>query len=375
MRILLINYEYPPLGGGAANATMFLGHALADAGHEVTVLTSGAAGLAALETARGVRVVRLPALRRARHGSNTIEMGAFLACALARAKSVATQSGAQGVVAFFSLPCGPVAWRLGASLGLPYVVSLRGGDVPGFDAAVAWVHRLATPLRRTVLRGARAVIANSASLGALAERADPIRVQVIPNGVDTELFAPATTPGRAAGGPLRVVFVGRLTAQKNVELLLRELAGLGSAPARLDIVGDGPERSRLQALASRLGLADRVAWHGWRDKREIAGIHRDCDCLVNPSRFEGMPNAVLEAMAAGLPVVASDIGGNNELVRDGDTGYLFPLERDGALGERIARLAGDPARRRAMGERAREVAVRSHSWARAAEAYMALLQR
>jgi len=117
-----------------------------------------------------------------------------------------------------------------------------------------------------------------------------------------------------------------------------------------------------------------VTWHGWQGKRETAELYRRAACLVNPSRYEGLPNAVLEAMASGLPVIASDVGGNNEIVEHEANGLLFPLEREGALAECLARLARDPDARLAMGARARERVRERHSWTHAARAYAAMLQ-
>jgi glycosyltransferase involved in cell wall biosynthesis len=377
MRILLVNYEYPPLGGGAANATMFLGRALVALGHEPLVLTAGSAGLPGDEVEDGVRVVRVAALRKAWDRSNPVEMASFLVAAAWRARSLAREHGTEAVIAFFTLPSGPVAWLLEATQGLPYVVSLRGGDVPGLVARIGWLHSLATPLRRMVLRGARAVVANSESLAELSRRADPVAVQVIPNGVDCDFFRPDGA-GPPPGQRLRLIAVGRLLDEhKNVSALLRALGAL--APElrdrfTLDVVGDGPDRARLESLAASLGVAGCVAWHGWCDKRLTAGLYRRAACFVNPSRYEGLPNTVLEAMASGLPVIASDVGGNNEAVVQGVTGWLFPLEREGALGECLARLAADEPARHAMGERARERALEHYSWAHVAQAYAALLQ-
>jgi glycosyltransferase involved in cell wall biosynthesis len=307
LRILLVNYEYPPMGGGAANATMFIGRAMRRLGHEVTVLTGRGAGLEAEAQDEGVRIVRIRVLRRSHDRSNALEMASFLVSACLSIRRQAAAACPDGVIAFFTVPSGPAAWLLNAMRGVPYVVSLRGGDVPGLVSRIGWIHRLIAPVRRAVLRGACAVVANSKALRELSEAGDPIPVQVIPNGVDADEFHPS--PEAAREGPLRLLFVGRLDDDhKNLSLLLREMAGTG---AKLDIVGDGPDQQALHALSVSLGLAQRVTWHGWREKAYVARLYRESSCLVNPSRYEGMPNVVLEAMASGLPVIASDVGGNN----------------------------------------------------------------
>ena len=102
----------------------------------------------------------------------------------------------EGIVAFFSIPSGPAAWWAHRATGVPYIVSLRGGDVPGAEAGLGSVHRFLTPFRRCILRSARSVVANSPGLQTLAEKADPGPVRLIPNGVDTEHFSPAAAPPR-----------------------------------------------------------------------------------------------------------------------------------------------------------------------------------
>lgn len=369
-----MNFEYPPLGGGAANATLFMARAFADLGHEPTVLTSAMPGLPRAEAADGVRVLRLRALRRAPDRTNVREMASFMLASLLGARKVAITGRIEGVVAFFTIPCGPAAWLLNRMMGLPYVVSLRGGDVPGHVPEIRLFHTIVTPLRRAVLGRARAVIANAPGLARKSESRDPVPVHVIPNGVDTEVFQPSRT-SEARGERFRILFVGRLHELKNIHMVLRSAARLEAdgIAVSIDLVGDGPERPALEALAAELGLAPRVTWHGWRPKDEVAALYRRASCLVNPSRYEGMPNTVLEAMASGLPVVASDVGGNNDLVRSSETGFLFPLADPQALTRALGELARDPALRERMGARARALAVSDYSWQGVAARYLDLL--
>jgi glycosyltransferase involved in cell wall biosynthesis len=377
LRILLVNYEYPPLGGGGANATFSIARALAKLGHEPTVLTSAFAQLPQSAHEDGVSIVRIPAIRNAVDRSNPIEMASFLWSALWRVRRIAEGRCIQGVIAFFTIPCGPVGWLLKRSLGLPYVVSLRGGDVPGMVRGIGAVHWALTPFRRAALRGAHAVVANSESLARLSEAADPVPVRVIPNGVDADFYAPDPHIGTLIDPVFRILFVGRLQEQKNVAMLLRVLADLreqGITPMHVDIVGDGPLRNELAELAQSLGLSAQVVWHRWCGKEQVAVMYRRASCFVNPSFYEGMPNTVLEAMASGLPVVASDIGGHNELVVPGVTGFLFDLAKPGELGRSLIKLSESRDLRRTLGAAARRAVLAGHSWVRVAARYADLLE-
>jgi glycosyltransferase involved in cell wall biosynthesis len=232
------------------------------------------------------------------------------------------------ILIFFLLPSGPIGAIAKLFFGLPYVVSLRGGDVPGLVSQLNLIHKTVAPLRHFVLKHARAVVANSDGLRKLSEAADRYPIRVIPNGVDADFFRPDRTGFRPdrSHGPLRILFVGRFQEQKNLPFLLRQFARLPLGRFELHLVGDGPQKKTLRDLAKQLGIEGSIVWHGWMPRAALPQVYQSADCLVNPSLYEGMPNAVLEAMACGLPVVASKVPGNDALVLDGETGFLFELE-------------------------------------------------
>jgi glycosyltransferase involved in cell wall biosynthesis len=155
-----------------------------------------------------------------------------------------------------------------------------------------------------------------------------------------------------AAGPI-IGSAGRLTDQKGYDLLIRALSGLPGA--RLVLVGDGPQRGALEGLAVQLGVADRLHITGWiADARaHLPGF----DVFALPSRWEGMPLGIIEAMHAGLPVVASDVGSVVEAVSDGESGFVVPADDLAALQARLAALLADPQLRGRMGERGRRLAA------------------
>lgn len=375
-RLLLLNYEYPPLGGGAANATACTARELARRGVAVEVLTSAFDDLPACETTPdGVTVRRIPTLRRRRDRSSVLEMLAFLASSMIAVPCAVRRFRPDAVIAYFGLPCGPAAGLARVLCGVPYVVSLRGGDVPGFQyEGIGVYHRLAGPVIRAVWRKAAAVVANSDGLAALARRFAPeVPVTVVPNGVDATLFTPVAENRKHTDGPLRLLVVGRLVRQKGVDCLLDAMARLPDpAVVALTVVGDGPARPELEAQAARLGLSGRVAFVGWRGRDELPGLYQTADVFVLPSRDEGMPNVVLEAMACGLPVVATDIPGSRDLVVDGETGVLMAVDDTAALHAALAQLAADPQARQRMGTAGRQRVAEHFSWGAVAAAYLAL---
>ena len=214
-----------------------------------------------------------------------------------------------------------------------------------------------------VLRAAAGVLVLTDSQRAFVRevyRVPPERVFVVPNGVGPEFFRPVPhTPSEH--GALRLLFVGRLSAQKNVSRLLRAMSLVREA-VQLDVVGDGELHGRLLLEAERLGLSAagprRVRFVGTLLREDLVRAYAEADAFVLPSDREGMPLVVLEAMASALPVLATDVPGTAELVRG--TGLLTAPE-PGALAEAIDRVALDPALRLDLA-RASERAARGYSW-------------
>jgi glycosyltransferase involved in cell wall biosynthesis len=190
--------------------------------------------------------------------------------------------------------------------------------------------------------------------------------------VDTDVFCPAQSNVARKTEALRILFVGRFHDQKNLPFLFKQAAQLPPNTFELHLVGDGPQRQHLKRLAAELGIAAAITWHGWIDRVSLPGIYQNADCLVNPSLYEGMPNVVLEAMACGLPIIASKVPGNEELVLDGETGFVFSLAEPDVLAKILERLTVDRALCLRLGSKARAHVTESFSWRSVAQAYVSL---
>jgi glycosyltransferase involved in cell wall biosynthesis len=370
MKILLINSEYPPIGGGASNASANLAREFVRLGHDVAVLTSSFGDLARKETIDGVHIVRLPSLRSRADRSSTIEQISFMLSASILGLGMRIGWRPDIVLAFFGAPSGVAPWLWSYFSRTPYIVSLRGGDVPGFRPYdFSRQHRILSPLLRAVWKRAAAVVANSAGLRELANKFQPnAEVNVIPNGVDPDVFRSEPRDWN----PARLLFVGRVVYQKGLDTLFNALAGLKDSSWELSIAGDGPRVGDLKAQASALGITEKIRFLGWQSSSQLPGVLLSANLFVHPSRHEGMPNALLEAMASGLPAVATRIAGNEELVIP-ETGVLVPAEDTDALRAALVPLIADPALRERMGRAARKRVTAEYSWRQVAQAYLDLM--
>jgi glycosyltransferase involved in cell wall biosynthesis len=372
-RILIINSEFPPVGGGAGNASAHIATKLTELGYDITILTSRFANYPNDIVQDGYRLIRIRAGRRKKDRSSPFEQLFFLFSATLHAISLIRTWKPDAIVSFFGIPCGAVAWIIKGFTGIPYLVSLRGGDVPGFRPYdFALYHRLVSPILHRIWRQADFLIANSQGLQKLATRFDKeAEIQVITNGVDLDMFS---VPKNRKWESPRLLFVGRLVYQKGIDILIKALGRLKDYEWRLDLVGDGPHLPDLERLAKDFGIAERIKYRGWVDKEVIIDEYSSANLFVFPSRHEGMPNAVLEAMACGLPVVATDIAGNEELVIQGETGFLIPPENPDALSDVLRNLFLDPLMGKKMGMESRRRVENYYSWDGVASQYARILQ-
>jgi glycosyltransferase involved in cell wall biosynthesis len=367
---LLINYEFPPLGGGAASATRNLGAALSRRGNRVVILTSAYKQHRGVSEEDGMTVVRVPAWRTSIHRSGIIQMTAYILSSSLQAQTVAKKYNVERVLAFFSIPGGVVARWLQCRRSIPYAVSLRGGDVPGTEPGLRLFYKVLTSLRRNIIRHARYVTAPSVGLKQLSERADPVTVQVIPNGVDCDYFKPGPQTEHSS---LTLLSVGRLHRQKNVQRMLEVLLAIrdqSGLPATARVIGDGPERKNLEKFARQHDLTGAVSFEGWLPRSQVAAAYRSATVLVQLSSYEGMSNTILEALASGLPVAASRIPENMELIEPDANGLLFgPQEKVSKIAQAIVRLYQSANLRTQMSLQARKRVIEKYTWDRVAEMY------
>lgn len=292
----------------------------------------------------------------------------YVASASARATSLARSGRFDVLHAFWPFPHalpGMIARRLS---GVPLVSTFFGAELHWLPSRHHWA-RLAV---REIVAASDATTAISSftarELEAIAPAAAPV---VIP-------FGAAITPRATSSedrvpyaiAPTELLFVGRLVPRKGVDVLLRALATPRLSETRLTIVGDGSERTPLESLAAALGVSSRVTFDGTVSATQLDARFRNCDALVLPavddplSGTEGLGVVLIEALAYGRPVVASDIGGIPDVVRNGETGLLVPPGDPEALAIALASLADAPDRAQAFGDAGRRDVAERFSWSR-----------
>lgn len=373
MRLLFVNYEFPPVGGGASFASVAMARELRSLGHEIGFLTAanGTANGSA-DSLDGIHIHRVPAWRRGVHDVGMLGALSFICAAAGQLPNIMRRGRYDACHYYFGLPTGLLSRLPGFHRQKPYVISLRGSDVPGYEPTLALWHKALLPVTRRIWRGAYRVVANSDDLRSLALAAVPAQaIDVIHNGVDVlQRHRPAREP--QAG--VRILSVGRLIERKGLDTLIEAVAALRSEPVLLDIAGDGPCLAQLQQLARRRGIGDRVTFHGYVRHEQLADLYAQADLFVLPSRAESCSMALLEAMGAGLPIVATRVGGTPELVEHGLNGLLTPADDPAELAAALSQLVRDAPRRAAFAAASTRLAQERFSWRAAALRYEAIFR-
>lgn len=267
--------------------------------------------------------------------------------------------------------CGAIAGLAGLLTRRPVITTLRGSDVMRLDRS-----KPARWLLAVTLWTNKQVVCVSSDIENQIRRLFPRmgeRVRTIPNGVDDQFLSLSHLGHNRP--ELHLVAVGSLIPRKALDVAISAVARLQNSKIYLIVVGDGPERPRLEALIEEHALGDQVRLLGAQPPHAIPGFLENADALVLTSRHEGRPNVVIEAMAAGLPVVATAIPGVRELVPDGEVGLLFEPGDIAGLAAHLGRLLEEPDLRRELGQAGRRrVLGLGLSWDRAASAYCDLYQ-
>ena len=350
MRILFLNYEYPPLGGGGGVVMAALARELARS-HAVTVLTSGGLGLPAEAQEGGVRVLRVPVFfRRELAVANLPSMLAYLPMAGLRAARARLKGQFDVINTHFVVPTGPIGQWLAYRYGVPNVLSLHGGDL--YDPSKASSphrHALLRALVRRLLHQADALVGQSRdTLKRVAEIYGETRhAELIPLGIERPPRiepAPREAFGLTADSFVMVT-VGRLVARKAASQLVDALRAADRPRAHLLVIGDGPDAAAIQRRAAELGVGERVHLLGQvSEERKFQALHL-ADAFVSTSQHEGFGLVFLEAMACGLPVVCYDRGGQTDFLASGRTGSVVALNDLAAFTRAIVALHDDPAAR------------------------------
>ncbi len=342
MRILVLTHEYPPVGGGGAKIIEDLCRGLANRGHELRVLTTHLDGIPREEEVDNVQIFRLPCGREVPYRARFNEMARYVASSFWQGLRLVRLWKPDIMHVHFAVPAGASALGLSILTRVPYILTIHGGDVPGGapEKTGGWF-RVVYPFTPPIWRSAARIVAVSKYTRELALQHYPVEIQVINNGFDLE----ALNPGEIeVGNPPRVIWAGRFMAEKNPLQVVRTLADLRHISWKCVMIGDGPVKPQVESEIARLNLSDRIVVPGWMSQEEVMAWFAKSDVLFMPSFNEGLPIVGLQALALGLAIVATSVGGLLELVEHHQNGYLVESATGDGFVKPLKNLLSDPLR-------------------------------
>ncbi len=321
MNILVLTYEYPPIGGGAGRVVQALAEVWSARGNTVSILTSGEKGQTGIDLNESVRIIRVAAGRSSVFRSSPRQMVYWAWSAWQYLKK--HPEPYQVVVANFLLPGGLLALQARQSKGWPYLILTHGHDVPGAaPEEMRYFHAALRPLLKKIGSNASAIVALNSQLRDLLVNFLPekkTQIHLLPNGLDG-VNVRERSPGQ---GEIRLVWAGRLVDQKRPEFVLRLLEE-SSFAFRLDIFGDGPLRKNIERRISVHPNKASIYLHGFVTRKNWLDYLDQADLLLHTARFEAMSLVQLEACSRGVFVVSSPVGGMDAWLIPGVNGQELP---------------------------------------------------
>ncbi|MCD6226142.1 glycosyltransferase family 4 protein [bacterium] len=370
-RILMLNYEFPPLGGGAANANYYLLKEFARFKElKVDLITSSTERFKKQKFSPNITIYFLDIGKRRKnlHYQTNKDLIIYSIKSYLLARKLLKKNSYDMIHAWFGIPCGFVAMLLKK----PYIVSLRGSDVPFYNPRFYWLDKIIFKhLSKIIWKKSKAVIANSQGLKKLAQKTAPYqKIKVIYNGIDTNEFKP--TKNKTMSKKLKILCVARLIERKGIKYLLKALGSLKKKDFILTIIGDGEEKRTLVQLTKELRIDKKVKFLGPVPHSKIARHYQKNDLFILPSLNEGMSNTVLEAMACGLPIITTKVGGAKELIKD--NGFIIKPKSVLALVDTIKKYLANPKLLATHGKNSQKKA-KQMTWNKAAKSYLKIYQK
>jgi glycosyltransferase involved in cell wall biosynthesis len=362
IKLCLISHLYPAdLSDYKGVFVKDLAVSLASKGNEVHVVTPMRPGASVYEFADNVHVNRFRFFGWKKgqqlgqvNGLPLIMLGSLVLAGLVKTVNVSFVHKPDLLHAYWVVPGGFIAAVAGWIIRIPSVATAAGSDL-NIAARNKMIARFATVTFRLLA----ALICVSRPLMKTALDLGMVRSKVIhipgPVGIDMQTYASPACEFPRTSDPLQLLYVGNLEAPKRVDTLIRAAANLNSQSRdfQLTIAGTGPLEEKLKQLATALGLENRVTFKGRVPHDQVPALLQICHVFWHCSENEGLPVAIMEAMAAGLPVIAAKVGGIPELVQSGISGFCLPFEDAAGFAAKTMTLHDDDALRRRMGQQAR----------------------
>jgi len=315
-RVLIISHEYPPIGGGASRQLSIIVNELIK-NDKVYLLIPGILDFGIVKDGNLIKH-QVKTGRKSLLKIKFRDILRFILVCNFSINKILRNFKPDLVLIFFAIPSGLLLFNRKLQ-SLPSVISLRGSDVPGHDNdRFKLLYRFLNPVIFKIWQRSTIILCNSDDLMSEVKyynRINVNRIRIIPNAIECKNFYYTR---RKLDSKLQLLYVGRLIPIKRIDFVIRAISNSQFLKDRLvfNIVGTGPQENILKDLVNTLGLSSVIKFHGYIDSKDVFSYYSNSDIYIQLSKKEGMSNSILEAMASGLPIVATNVGGARDLIKN-----------------------------------------------------------
>ncbi len=363
MKIFMLCYEYPPIGGGGAKVVSGLISELVKMGHQVDLVTMHYKNLQVQEKIGKLHIYRVKCFRMRSNICTPAEMLVYLISALPVVFNLCKKNNYNINHTHFIFPDGLLAYVIKKIFRLPYIVTAHGSDVPGYNPdRFILLHKFLKPFWKIISNNAESLVIPSKNLDSLVKQTEPhVRTTIIPNGINLNKFSPSDTREN------KILLVTRMFERKGVQYFIDAISNLNHGFS-INIVGDGPY---LETLKNKSKMVEsKVNFWGYLDNnsKELRELYEQSKIFVFTSEAENFPVVLLEAMISGLAIITTNDNGCAEVV--GDTAILVKPKDSAPIKEALLKLIDNPDLIEYLGKSARKRAEEKYSWTTVTNKYL-----
>ncbi|NPA68894.1 MAG: glycosyltransferase family 4 protein [Chlorobi bacterium] len=324
IKILMFNNEFPPLGGGTGTVNLELFNNLKTNNNIKIDLITSAFGKKKeiIKFSDNITIYKYPVKKKDIHHASNSELLRYALKATIAGLKLCKKNNYDLTMVWSAVPAGLPALILKIFKKIPYSVRVGGPDIPGFEKRYDFIYKIISPFIKTVWKNADSIIAKCKTEKEMIQKINPeIKVKIIYNGVDTKKFKPGK---KKTNKNIRIISPARLIKRKGQYTLIDAVSKLKNDGIKItaDLVGEGDEKNAYIKYAEKKNVSKEIIFSGYVPGEKMPEKYNEADIFVLASYNEGMSNALLEAVACGLPVAVTDVGGTEEIV-DADNGFIF----------------------------------------------------
>jgi L-malate glycosyltransferase len=365
MKILMLNFEFPPIGGGSGNANKYLLKELSQySAFKIDLITSKLGKGNLIESfSKNTTIHKIGLHKKELHHWKASEMAEWCIKSFFYIKKILKKEHYDLCFCWNGWPPGYLGYLFRKKV--PYLIALRGHDVPGYEKRFKNLEKIFLKrLSKKIWENAKIVTSNSEQLRELARNTSEVPIKIIYNGVDTQEFKPKS---KKIGKKIVLISTGRLGQRKGHIYLIRALRKIQGF--KLILVGDGVEREKLERESQGLD----VEFVGSVKHEDLPKYLQKADAYISPALVEGMSNSTLEAMACGLPIITTIVGGTKELIKGNGT-IIKKTEDVSSIVEALKVYKNNLSLLKKQGKESRKIAEKM-SWKKVAEKYVEVMER